>query len=269
MNRYYQHQARPGWGPSFAGTMVAKIIAANVVMFVIQTLVHRFGFPIEGYLGLSPRFVVERLWVWQLGTYMFLHANFIHLLFNMFILWMFGATIESVWGPRHFLRYYLICGLGGAVGAILFNYNALIIGASGAVFGLYLAYAMMFPNHRIYLYFLFPVKAKYLVIGIAAIQLFNGLTGPAGIAYFAHLGGMAAGLLFFKSDVLQRWRFKSGPQRKWQQYMKDRQQESNAPEQGNIDSILDKISEKGYDNLSEVEKRILDNYSRDRNDGSE
>jgi len=245
--------------------MVAKLIAANVVMFLLQQL-----FPIITlYLGLTPRVVVEHLWVWQLGTYMFLHGGFIHLFFNMFMLWMFGATIEAVWGPRHFLRYYLICGLGGAVASIFFNYDSLIVGASGAIFGLYLAYAMMFPNHRIYLYFLFPVKAKYLVMGIAAIQLFNGLTGPAGIAYFAHLGGMATGLLFFKSDVLKRWRFKSGPQKKWQQYMNDRQGESSAADQGNIDSILDKISEKGYDNLSEVEKRILDNYSRDRRDGPE
>ena len=265
MNRYYQNQARPGWGPSFARTMVAKIIAANVVMFLLQNL-----FPIiTPYLGLTPRVVVEHLWVWQLGTYMFLHGGFIHLFFNMFMLWMFGATIESVWGPRHFLRYYLFCGLGGAVASIFFNYDNLIVGASGAIFGLYLAYAMMFPNRRIYLYFLFPVKAKYLVMGIAAIQLFNGFTGPAGIAYFSHLGGMAAGLLFFKSDVLQKWRFKSGSQKKWQQYMKDRQQEQPPSGQGNIDSILDKISEKGYDNLSEVEKRILDNYSRDPRDGSE
>jgi membrane associated rhomboid family serine protease len=245
--------------------MVARLIAANVVVFLLQSL-----FPvITLYLGLTPRLVVERLWVWQLGSYMFLHGNFIHIFFNMLMLWMFGTTIERVWGPRHFLRYYLVCGLGGAVASIFFNYNNLIVGASGAIFGLYLAYAMMFPDHRIYLYFLIPVKAKYLVMGIAAFQLLNGLTGPQGIAYFAHLGGMAAGLLFFKSEVLQRWRFKAGPRRKWRQYMDERQREPRTEEQGNIDSILDKISEKGYENLSEVEKRILDNYSRDRRDGSE
>jgi membrane associated rhomboid family serine protease len=245
---------------------VAKLIAANIVVYLLQKL-----FPVvTKYLALYPELVVERLWVWQLGTYMFLHGGFIHLFFNMFILWMFGAQIEAAWGPRHFLRYYLICGLGGAVGFMVFNYHGAVVGASGAVFGLYVAFAMMFPNQRIMmLFFPFPIKAKYLVMGIAAIQLFNGLTGPAGIAYFAHLGGMAAGLLFFRSDVLQRWRFKAGPQKKWRQYMNDRQQESNPAEQGNIDSILDKISEKGYDNLSETEKRILDNYSRDRRDGSE
>lgn len=265
MNRYYQYQVRPGWGGSFASSMVARIIAANVVVFLLQNL-----FPIiTPYLGLTPRLVVERLWVWQLGTYMFLHGSFMHLFFNMFMLWMFGVTIEAVWGPRHFLRYYLICGIGGAVASIFFNYNNLIVGASGAIMGLYLAYAMMFPDNRIYLYFLIPVKAKYLVMGIAAIQLINGLTGPQGIAYFAHLGGMAAGLLFFKSDILQRFRFKMGPQRKWRQYMEDRHDQAPDAEQGNIDSILDKISEKGYENLSEVEKRILDNYSRNRRDGSE
>jgi membrane associated rhomboid family serine protease len=246
--------------------MIGRLILVNVGVFLLQNLFPAF----TSMFALQPRQVVENLYVWQIVTYMFLHGNFFpHLFFNMLMLWLFGSTIESVWGGRHFLRYYLFCGIGGALFGMIFNYDGGILGASGAVFGIYVAYAMLFPDSYIYLWFLIPIRAKYLVAGIAAFQLINGLTGPSGIAYFAHLGGMAAGLLFFRSQLLQRARFNLGARRRWNAYMKDRRSRDEQQETDNIDSILDKISAKGYDNLSTTEKRILENYSRKRKEENE
>jgi hypothetical protein len=199
---------------------------------------------------------------------MFLHAGFMHLFFNMLMLWLFGSTLESVWGGRRFLNYYVACGVGGALLSFVFNYNHLVLGASGAIFGLYLAYAMIFPNNYIYLYFFFPIKAKHLIIFLAVFQLAMGFSGPSGIAYFAHLGGMAAGLLFFRREIVGSRLFSSftgGKKRRPGQG----QRRDHGQDDVKIDSILDKICAKGYDNLSATEKRILDNYSKKRKEGSD
>ena len=133
--------------------------------------------------------------VWQPLTYMFMHANFTHLFFNMFALWMFGNTMENFWGTKRFLIYYLACGLGAGLLTMLFP-GSLTVGASGAVYGLLLAFGMTFPNEYIYLYFLMPIKAKWFVIGYAALELIQGVFySYDGVAHFAHLGGMLVGLL--------------------------------------------------------------------------
>lgn len=132
---------------------------------------------------------------WQPLTYMFMHANFTHLFFNMFALWMFGNTMENFWGTRRFLIYYLACGLGAGLISMLIP-GSLTVGASGAVYGLLLAFGMTFPNEYIYLYFLMPIKAKWFVIGYAALELIQGVFySYDGVAHFAHLGGMLVGLL--------------------------------------------------------------------------
>ncbi len=263
MNQFYR--PRPMWGQRIASTMVGRIILVNIAVFFLQNLTP----DITRLFALQPRIVVGNFFVWQLITYMFLHGSFSHLFWNMLMLWLFGSTIESVWGPRQFLRYYIYCGIGGAVFGMIFSYNALTLGASGAIFGLYLAYAMMFPDSYVYLMFLIPIKAKYLVAGLAVYQLASGLAGPSGIAYFAHLGGMAAGVLFFKSELIRRTRFTFGARRKWRSHLKERQRTGRKRDTDNIDSILDKISAKGYDNLSTTEKRILENYSRKHKEESE
>jgi membrane associated rhomboid family serine protease len=245
--------------------MVGRLILVNVVVFIIQNVFPAF----TGFLALTPRLVVEHFFVWQVVTYMFLHGGLMHILFNMLMLWLFGSTVESAWGARQFLRYYLFCGIGGAAFSLIFNYDSSVIGASGAIFGLYVAYALMFPDNYIYVYFLFPVKAKYFVTGLAVLQLANGIAGPSGIAYFAHLGGAAAGVLFFRSTLLQRARFTFGAQRRWRKHVDERRDPQEPVEPDNIDSILDKISAKGYDNLSSIEKRILENYSRKRKENND
>ena len=167
------------------------------------------------------------------------------------------------------MNYYIACGVGGALLSFVFTYNNPVLGASGAIFGLYLAYAMMFPNNYIYLYFLFPVKAKYLIIGLVVLQLAMEFAGPKGnIAYFAHLGGMAAGLLFFRREIAGSRlfsRFSSGRKPRVRRSRK----QGSVQDDVKIDSILDKICAKGYDNLSTTEKHILDNYSKKKKEDSD
>lgn len=261
---YRQHQ-RPPWGQSFAGSVVGKLIIANVVAFFLQNVFGQFSH----VFALTPRAVVEDFYVWQLGTYMFLHGGLFHLLFNMFILFIFGNALEMAWGSRQFLKYYLACGIGGGMFSMVFSYNAFILGASGAIFGLLLAYAIMYPNQYILLWFVIPVKAKYLVAGLVILDLYMGLRGPTGVAHFAHLGGAFTGLLFFRSQLANRMRFNVGAKRKWKTYTNERRQRHDDQETANIDSILDKISAKGMDNLTTTEKRILENYSRKRKEDSE
>ncbi len=268
MRNQMHYERRPFWSHYASNSMVNKIIAVNVIVHIFKalsssplTIIHVFG--------LSPTLVVTQFYVWQPFTYMFLHADFMHIFFNMLMTWFLGNTLESAWGPKRFLKYYIVCGLGGAVFSAIFTFSGPpVIGASAAVFGLYLAYAMMFPNSYVYIYFLFPVKAKHLVTFLTVFQLINGIAGASGIAYFAHLGGMAAGLLFFKDRLKStrlwvpfgRWLggYSGGKKRTWE-----------AQESTKIDSILDKIAAKGYDDLSETEKRILENYSRKQKEDSE
>lgn len=150
---------------------------------------------------------IPRFWPWQLVTYAFLHGNFSHILFNMFALWMFGVQIENTWGSRRFSMFYFVCIIGAAIVQVIVTtadpgYSP-TVGASGGVFGILLAFGMMFPEQPIYLYFLFPVKAKWFVIGYGLIELYAGVTGSSVIAHFAHLGGMLFGFL-----LIQYWRGK-------------------------------------------------------------
>lgn len=147
-------------------------------------------------------------WPWQLVTYMFLHGNFLHIFFNLFVLWMFGLQIENLWGTKRFVIYYFITGIGaGILHLILAAEGVPTVGASGAVFGILLAFGMMFPNREIMLIFLpIPIKAKYFVIMIGAFELFAGVSGlQTGIAHFAHLGGIVIGFI-----LIRIWGLKGG-----------------------------------------------------------
>ena len=263
MSFYRGRSYNPFGGPWTRG-IVTKIVIVNIAVFILEILLIRTDF--INMFGLSPRAVLTRGFVWQLFTYMFLHGGFWHLILNMFIIWMFGSQLEAVWGGERFLRYYLICGLGGALFSFIFAYNTLVIGASGAGYGILLAYAVLFPYNQIYVWGIFPVRARTLVIVLAAIEFLSGISGGDGIAHFAHLGGMAAGLLYMRTDY-RAWRvwrrigeiFKGMPIRI--KLRDDEDEETGEPDAEKIDSILDKLSEKGYENLTETERRILENYS--------
>ncbi len=177
-------------------TAVKHLLIINVLVFIGTIALER-----KGFFGITNALA---LWsvqsghfqLWQPLTYMFMHASIDHIFFNMFALWMFGCILENFWGTKRFLIYYLVCGLGAAAVNLLVAPGGPTVGASGAVYGILLAFGMMFPNEQIYLYFLLPIKAKWFVIGYAAIELFEGVFHSMdGIAHFAHLGGMLAGLL--------------------------------------------------------------------------
>ena len=221
-------------------TVTKNLLIINVLCFFGAVVAQRYGISLNNVGGmhffLSPDFNVA-----QLVSYMFLHANFEHIFFNMFAVWMFGRTLEMVWGPKRFLIYYMICGIGAglvqelisaieyftltssmpaeAVETVLregssilqsgMNYvdsrmaelniavNRSTVGASGAVYGILLAFGMLFPNSQMYVFPIpFPIKAKFFVIGYAVIELVLGMSRTAdGVAHFAHLGGMIFGFL--------------------------------------------------------------------------
>src|SRR5918995_227214 len=170
------------FGPGPVSPSVKWIIIANVVMFLISMFVD-----LTSYLGLVPQQVVERGWLWQLATYMFLHGGAAHILFNMLGIWMFGTELERLWGTRFFLRFYAITGVGAgltvlAVGLLPFTateptYMSITIGASGALYGLLMAFAMYYPDRPILMFLLFPVPAKYFVIIIGALAFMAGAWG--------------------------------------------------------------------------------------------
>ena len=209
-------------GFSFLPVVVKNLLIINAIMFLADIVLQRFGIDLNSTLGLHF-FMASGFRPYQLLTYMFMHGNFSHLFFNMFALWMFGNTLENIWGPKRFLLYYLLCGLGAGLmqeGVQYIEYvtdlskyqtvnigNAIIsmdeylnlmttVGASGAIYGLLLAFGMMFPNSLIYLYFVMPIKAKWFVIGYAVIELLTGVFSSGDqVAHFAHLGGMLVGLI--------------------------------------------------------------------------
>jgi rhomboid family protein len=196
------------FGPGPLSTALKAIIGANVVVFLVQAFV-----PLEYTLGLVPMLVVRKLWLWQLGTYMFLHGGLWHILFNMLALWMFGAELERLWGTRYFLRFYLLTGIGAGILTVLFSflpfdaanqvYRSNVIGASGAVYGLLLAYGLYFPDRPIYMYLVFPIPARYFVILMGAIAFYSTVSGAGGgIANATHLGGLLVAYVLIKGPHL-------------------------------------------------------------------
>ena len=259
------------------------------------------GIPVEEvvykWLALNP--IVGNSFnfqIWQLITYQFLHGSFSHILFNMFALWMFGVEIENLWGSKTFLIFYLSCGVIAGIFHLLLSPllglgAAYTIGASGAIYGVLIAFAMLFPDRLIYIYFLIPVKAKYLIGFMIIIEFLAVDSAGSNVAHLAHLGGALAGFLY----VLYRRRpstfpnmFGSNPRgtRASNLFSKsgnlfskkeskiqnakfyeinDEEAKENEASQEVIDAILDKISKSGYQNLTEKEKKILFEVSKKMN----
>jgi membrane associated rhomboid family serine protease len=194
------------FGPGSISQALKILIGANVVVFVAQKLAPSLTWT----LGLMPAKVLPELHVWQLVTYMFLHAGVFHLLFNMLALWLFGSELERVWGTRYFLKFYFVTGIGAGALTVLFSFlpfdfaeslrQSVIIGASGAIYGLLLAFALLFPDRPIYMYLVFPIPAKYFVMIYGALALYASL-GDSGVANVTHLGGLLVGYLFLKGGT--------------------------------------------------------------------
>ena len=202
-----RHYGRPTsvvdtFGPGPITPAVKVIILANIAFFVVS-LIYR---PVIVYLGLIPEAVLQRGWLWQPVTYMFLHADPMHILFNMLGVWMFGVELERRWGTKLFARYYAITGVGAGITVIAASflpvtalqqtYGAVTIGASGALFGLLMAFAIYYPDRPILMFLLFPVPAKYFVMILGAINLL--IMPGSGVSNSAHLGGLIFGYIYLK-----------------------------------------------------------------------
>jgi len=302
MNNYY----RPFGGFSVFPKVIKNLLIINVAVFFIQVIANNL------MLGGKPLWYVLNLWfalnplaegfnfqVWQLITYQFMHGSFTHILFNMFALWMFGMEIENFWGSQKFLTYYILCGVVAGLfqlflTPLLGSSPAVTIGASGAVYGVLIAFGLMFPDRYIFLYFLVPVKAKYLIGFLIVLEFMLVDSAQSNVAHLAHLGGALAGFLFIMFDKridvpLKRMlnisiRYGSGTQfqnpfsgisdkfkRKAQNieeadyYDINQKKDKEEITQEEIDAILDKISQSGYQNLTEREKRILFEASKKMN----
>jgi membrane associated rhomboid family serine protease len=317
MNSY----RRPGFfgGFSLFPPVIKLLLLSNTAIFIIFNVLLT-GFSIGGmsidiiitkYFALNPlkpvlfnengQIFQLSFYPWQLVTYMFLHGGFFHLLLNMLALWMFGAELENTWGQKRFLTYYMLCGVGAGVCnllvAPLFTAVGPTVGASGAIYGILVAFGYLFPNRNIYIYGLIPVKAKYLVILYMLIELFSVAGGSnSGIAHMAHIGGGVVGLIYlliyYKGSPMKFFD-NSGFKDKFTSYtssdkrtysppvytngsntkkeevsdakyqdiqVTDYKKEIESQEklaQDKIDAILDKLSEGGYQSLSEDEKKVL------------
>lgn len=207
----------------FMPPITRNIIIINAIMYAVTFIFWGMGIDLTDMLGLHY-FASEKFHVWQLITYMFMHGSFLHILLNMFAVWMFGSAVENMWGPKRYLNYYILTGLGAAAAHYAIVYYQLqpllaeaspeektillnapvVIGASGAVFGILVAFGMYFPNTLLFIIPIpFPIKAKYAVIGYGLFELVSGLRNASGdnVAHFAHLGGLATGFI-----LIQLWK---------------------------------------------------------------
>lgn len=258
---------RTGFGFGGAMTPVVKnILFANTVIYVIGMLNYNLNSTLFNWFILDSNKVLNNFEIWRLASYMFLHGGLFHILFNMFVFWMFGRELEEEWGSTEFLKFYFICGIGAGLLNILLS-AAPTIGASGAVYGIMVAYALRYPNREILVYFMFPVKIKYVVGFLALFSFFStwGSQGD-GIAHAAHLGGIVVGYIYlrYKRDMKSIANiFKSQPKKpKFKHTPGSADEEKVEYYRHKIDEILDKINRVGYLNLSDEEKELLEEGSR-------
>jgi membrane associated rhomboid family serine protease len=288
---------RPGpiGGFSFFPPVIKALLISNVGVFLGMWFLGSFhvgnvsfGNLFYEYFALLP--IGDGFLPWQLFTYMFIHAGFMHLFMNMLALWMFGMELENTMGSRKFFLFYVLCGLGGGLVnllvAPLFTTVGPTVGASGAIYGVLLAFGMMFPDRLIFIYFFIPLKAKYFVILYMALEIIS-VGSTDGIAHFAHLGGALVGFVFLLADGYQ---LGSGMRRPTHVFgspfsrrrsstdsytnvsdahiydIREHQASTEEIElQKRIDEILDKISKGGYQSLTDEEKRLLFEASKKLN----
>jgi len=264
-----------GFG-SLLTPVVKRLLIANVAVYGLTLLTgHAFAFE---WLAFHPTRLLLR--PWGAFTYMFVHGGLLHLALNMLVLFFFGPPLESRWGGREFLKYYVICGLGG-VAMSFFFLPAAVVGASAAVYGLMLAFAMNWPKAPIYVWGIFPVPAKWLVAFLFALSLLSALDGSqgGGIAHFAHLGGLFTGFVYLKGMARTGTR-RSGPARPVRKRrlaivpQGDDAPRPTAPRRDPraltedkalydaVDRVLDKISAHGMASLTPEELKLLDDVSR-------
>ena len=278
---------------------VQWLLALNIGVYFMQLTL--FGpESVFSALALNPaRFPAA--W-WTIVTYMFVHAWLAHIAFNLFTLWMFGPRLEQVWGTRAFVQFYLWCGLGGAIVHLLLAQNSAVVGASGAISGVLVAYALRWPDDEIYVFGVIPMKSRWLIAAMIAMNIVFALSPGSGIDWTAHVGGMGFGWLFLKLyslgglDRVRGWvssvpdesedmpravpRTRSSMQdrsrgtdevvaRSNAVVLRERKPLAHVPKQetvnehaAKVNSVLDKISQHGIESLTTDERRLLEDLSR-------
>ena len=259
----YQFQSNPGevsYKPTLFTNAIKVIISVNFCIFVLQSLSQSEAlfFPL---FGLVPKLVWSDRMVWQPFTYLFLHGGIWHILINMFVLWMFGGELERLWGKHDFLKFYFITGIGSGLVTMLFDLQSMtpIVGASGAVYGVLLAYGLTYPNRTVYLYGIIPVKSIWFVLGIGLIAFMSSFNNMSQISHMTHLSGMLIGYFMLKKPFrLSGLWFQI--RKKTLEYRIQKEEKKMSRQfqvERDINIILDKINQRGFDSLTDEEQERL------------
>jgi len=211
---YYRYRFSFGYGLTPA---VKNLMIIMGMVFLLQMFVSGW---FDLYFGLVPVLVWKKYFLWQLFTYIFLHGGLGHIFFNLLALYMFGGELENYWGSKKFLFYFFFCGVGAGICTVIFSPYQFVptIGASGAIYGLLLAFGWLFPNRPILIYFLLPIPAKYFVIIFGLIEFFSSMSGSGGgVAHLTHLGGLLFGLLYMGYPAIRQKIRREYYKRKWSQ----------------------------------------------------
>ena len=264
----FQFQSNPtelSYKPTIFTDAIKVLVTINFCIFLLQSIARaeNLFFPL---FGLVPKLVWSELMIWQPFTYMFFHGGIWHVLINMFVLWMFGNELERLWGKRFFLNYYFTTGVGAGLVTMIFGLHSMtpIVGASGAVYGVLLAYGIIYPNRQVYLYGLIPIKSIWFVIGVGLIAFLSSFNEMSQISHLTHLSGMIIGYLLLKKPIHWKTLWFS-ISKKIMEY-KIQKEENKVFEQHvierDVDQILDKINREGFNSLSEEEQDRLYKGSR-------
>ena len=259
----YQFQSNPGqfsYKPSLFTDAIKTLISINFGIFILQSISSSEMMFFSNF-GLVPKLVWSQLKIWQPFTYMFFHGDIWHVLINMFVLWMFGSELERVWGKKNFLRFYFVTGVGSGLGTMIFGLQSMtpVVGASGAVYGVLLAYGVIFPNRTVYLYGIIPIKSFWFVIGIGVIAFISSFNNVSNISHLTHLFGMIIGYLYLKRPIQIRTIWFS-IFKKVLEYRIQKQEKKisrSFETEKDLDFILDKINRKGFKSLTKDEEERL------------
>ena len=259
----YQFQSNPGqfsYKPSLFTDAIKTLISINFGIFILQSISSSEMMFFSNF-GLVPKLVWSQLKIWQPFTYMFFHGDIWHVLINMFVLWMFGSELERVWGKKNFLRFYFVTGVGSGLGTMIFGLQSMIpvVGASGAVYGVLLAYGVIFPNRTVYLYGIIPIKSFWFVIGIGVIAFISSFNNVSNISHLTHLFGMIIGYLYLKRPIQIRtiWFSIFKKVLEYRIQNQERKKSRSFETEKDLDFILDKINREGFKSLTKDEENRL------------
>ena len=236
------------------------LILINFLIFFLQSISGQERILFQLF-GIVPSNTFFNLMIWQPFTYLFFHGGIWHVFINMFVLWMFGSELERLWGKSHFLRFYFYTGIGSGLITLLFNYQSItpIVGASGSVYGVLLAYGLTYPNRKVYLYGLIPIKSLWFVIGIGLIAFISSFNNVSQVSHITHISGMFIAYMLIKKPIyLDEIIFKIRKRiLEYQIYNKEKKVTEHRQLEKEINRILDKINSQGFDKLSEEEQHQL------------